>query len=166
LEIIDSYLDGMSTVDISKEMGIPISRVREIVKSKGVLRSRAEAIRLARNQGKLSSRRGVKRKPFTEQHKKRMSEAKKGSGRGVTKKPNGYIEYTAGENKGRSVHVVLMEKNIGRRIFANECVHHINGNREDNRIENLQLMTRREHAKLHAKENYKNRKIDKRGRFK
>lgn len=29
-------------------------------------------------------------------------------------------------------------------------IHHINGNRSDNRIENLQLMTRAEHAKLHA----------------
>jgi len=30
-------------------------------------------------------------------------------------------------------------------------IHHINGNRTDNRLENLQLMTRSEHASLHAK---------------
>ena len=30
-------------------------------------------------------------------------------------------------------------------------VHHINGNRSDNRLENLQLLTRAEHASLHSK---------------
>lgn len=51
----------------------------------------------------------------------------------------------------RRVHVILMEQHIGRRLKAEECVHHINGNRHDNRLENLQLMTRREHGRLEAK---------------
>ena len=48
-------------------------------------------------------------------------------------------------------HVMLMEKKIGRLLEKDEVVHHINGNKQDNRIENLQLMTRSEHMKLHNK---------------
>jgi hypothetical protein len=37
-------------------------------------------------------------------------------------------------------------------IPPNHVVHHINGNRADNRIENLQLMSKAEHQRHHAKE--------------
>lgn len=39
-------------------------------------------------------------------------------------------------------------------------IHHINGNRADNRLDNLQLLTRSEHAKLHAR--YRNPEINER----
>jgi hypothetical protein len=52
---------------------------------------------------------------------------------------------------GRQVgeHTYIMEQHIGRRINSNEVVHHTNGNRLDNRIENLELITRGEHMKIH-----------------
>ena len=66
----------------------------------------------------------------------------------------GYV-YILSRNhpKGRYVseHVLVVEKNIGRILNHNEHVHHINGIRDDNRIENLIVMTKREHHILHGK---------------
>jgi len=56
----------------------------------------------------------------------------------------------AGRRKMICEHVMIMELIIGRAILPNECVHHINGIRSDNRIENLQLMSRSSHSKLHG----------------
>ena len=54
----------------------------------------------------------------------------------------------------RRVHVILVERKIGRRLQANECVHHIDENRHNNDISNLELMTRSEHGRIHGKERY------------
>lgn len=51
---------------------------------------------------------------------------------------SGYIEICV---KGRKTfeHRLVMERHLGRQLFEHENVHHMNGNRADNRIENLEL---------------------------
>ncbi len=50
-------------------------------------------------------------------------------------------------NDGRYVaeHRLVMEEKIGRYLRPSEVIHHINGNKQDNKIENLMLLTQREH---------------------
>lgn len=47
------------------------------------------------------------------------------------------------------VHRLIMEEQINRPLSPDEIVHHINGNKLDNRIENLEIMTTAEHTAEH-----------------
>lgn len=66
--------------------------------------------------------------------------------------------YNLGKYNGKlvKVHRLVVEAYIKRNLKADEHIHHINHNKNDNRIENLQIISRQEHVKIHALERSKN----------
>jgi hypothetical protein len=68
----------------------------------------------------------------------------------------GYLACTViYDNKERKTvlqHREILEKKIGRVLNSHESAHHKNGNKRDNRPENIEVLTRSVHASIHHKD--------------
>lgn len=84
---------------------------------------------------------------------------------------DGYLKMYAAKHpyangrKEMMVHVMVMECHLKRPLSAGECVHHVNGNKQDNRLENLQLMSHADHSRHHNKQLTQTRERDVGGRY-
>lgn len=74
---------------------------------------------------------------------------------------DGYRRVTVSSYRRVREHRAVMEKYLGRKLLRNEHVHHKDGDRTNNKIENLEILTANEHSRHH----YKLRKINKYGQF-
>ena len=72
-------------------------------------------------------------------------------GRGFLIDKDGYKQFKDSLGVYRREHRLVMSKHLGRNLLRSELVHHINGNRTDNRIENLEIMSFSDHTKHHGK---------------
>ena len=61
---------------------------------------------------------------------------------------NGYIARRI-FGKKVYVHRLVMEEYLGRKLETHEHVHHINSDRTDNRLENLEVLDAGDHIRLH-----------------
>ena len=60
---------------------------------------------------------------------------------------NGYLRF---RDSNTLYHRWVKEKELGRRLEKGEIIHHINSNKLDNKPENLQILTAKEHYKIHV----------------
>lgn len=137
------YDENMSQVEVAKILGVSQKIVYNFMKRHG-----------------LKARKAVKRNQLGENNS-----SWKG-GRRIN--DQGYVEvYQPGNSHARSSgyvreHILMAEKMLGRSLIyygrydpRNEEVHHINGNKQDNRPENLLVVTAAEHRKIHNAVNKK-----------
>jgi uncharacterized protein (DUF1330 family) len=106
-------------------------------------------------------------KKYSIEHRNKLSKAAQGKHvgsksplwKGGRTKHNGYIlikklDHPFADYLGYvREHRLVMEKHLGRYLTRDEVVHHINGIRNDNRLENLQLMKDSEHRRHHKLKN-------------
>jgi len=125
----------MSTTDIAEMCNYSTSHIRRLLTEFGIKkRSRVEGVRTERSRQKRS----IKMKGKMAFDKNPMFKG-------------GYELQGYRKIGKRFEHRIIMEKVLRRKLGAYEVIHHINGNRMDNRPENLLVMTRSEHLILHQK---------------
>jgi hypothetical protein len=165
--------EGLTFKQMGARLGMATGKVFKIFKEYG-LESRPIGmipgkyhLNSARREAISKRMKGTKR---TDEQKKRLSEAKKSiyngfNGHGHTKLRNdGYVACYAPLHPHSTregyvlLHRVIMERHIGRYMERDEVAHHLNGKRDDNRIENLLLMREKEHMSMHMKKRYEERR--------
>lgn len=164
---------GKPMQEVAKELGIAVGTVYNYLNKYGIkTREQREAFEKLRENGwkypksardKISK--AKKGRKLSDETRRKMSIADKVGGIGHKKKrSDGYVyiyfpDHPKSTKDGYIMeHDLIMECLIGRHLKDDEVVHHKNKIRDDNRKENLQLMTFKEHARLHMIERYREKK--------
>lgn len=104
--------------------------------------------------GKWKCRKCYRKEYDGQQYQKNVVDNEKIEGKKRTK--GGYLKirvprHPRADRRGWVLeHIFIAEKKIGRPLKGNEQVHHINGTKDDNRLENLEVMDGIEHNRMHG----------------
>jgi hypothetical protein len=139
------------------QLRLPESEVREMFARGETLKAMAARFGCSSPGIKAALRRLGLERPFRMQPKRppRGPSSRMWHG-GRSINHEGYIRIWTPTGR-RLEHRVVMERHLGRSLKRREVVHHRNGIKTDNRIENLELTNQSEHAKHHAPEMHRAR---------
>lgn len=159
-ELYDIYvLEDKTMKEISKQYNISVGKVHQLItqykiKPKNRKTNKKWCQRISESKKGVPNYKNRGRKISEERKEKLRILKSNGIGKKI-KTTSGYIkiyfpDHPKSDKRGYILeHDLIMECNIGRWLNKDEVVHHINKIRDDNRIENLKLMTRGEHTQYH-----------------
>lgn len=165
--IKDGLKSGQSIRMMAGTLGIDHSTLSKAMRAYGItVPSRQEAATRTwknhrhPNLGKRGKNSYMYGKKLSEETKKKIKAAISGPNNyhwsgGKKRHSGGYILAYAPDHpnadKGGFVleHRLVYEAHLGRQLEPWEVIHHINEDKSDNRIENLQLLSMAEHASIH-----------------
>ena len=165
------YIDEERTVrEISEMLNASVGKIHKFIKLYGLTRDKYTQRAKDKMHRNLCEWHNTHTSPMRGKHlsdetRQKISASHKGKqykpsqyGGHIKQRADGYIYVYVPNHPYASKdgyvmeHILTMERVVGRYITRDEVVHHINHVRNDNRIENLQLMTFKEHASLHMRE--------------
>ena len=158
------YVDKKSIKEVAKTLGVSTGYLFNYMKDNGFEKRKPGehniGVTISEEHKKIISA-THKGKVLSQETKDKISKAHFKGGIGQKKKrKDGYMaiyfpEHPQANSEGFIMeHHLVMECFIGRHLREDEVVHHINHIRDDNRLENLKLMTFTEHARLHMIERH------------
>lgn len=161
-ELQSLYNKEYSIKDIANLLGMSVGKIYKYFKIYGIT-TRKQGLSTEKALREFRYKRKIK--PWSSKNVKRSAETKEkisiSKSAGIGKKSiskTGYVRiYFPDHPKSDSYgyifeHDLIMECNLGRWLNKDEIVHHKNGIKTDNRIKNLEVLTRSEHMSLHRKE--------------
>jgi hypothetical protein len=168
------WKDGLSGKEIAKLLGCSSAAVCMRMKASGIKARHASSYPPSDAQRDAWRENGKKLSSYPNAKTAQAANGKKNKGKRKQpdyefgghekKRGDGYIKVYVPDHPHCTAdgyvmkHILVMEKTIGRFMTTDECVHHINHIRDDNRIENLRLMTKSDHMSMHMKERHANRR--------
>lgn len=164
------YIEEKKTMrQTADELGVAVGTVHKLLHRYGIeVRKQGGKGKVLTEEHKKAISRRHKGKCVPDEVRKKISDSLTIGGIGYKKKRcDGYIgihfpDHPKSSKEGFIMeHVLVMECLIGRWLKDDEVVHHINGKRDDNKKENLQLMTKKEHASYHMKKRHEERRRNK-----
>ena len=149
--LIALYESGMSIKKIAELAGCSVGASQSALRwAKVRFRSIKEGVKLAFPEGRSG-----------EKHPQ-WAGGRRGAGKDMTYVYIYSPDHPFSADKGYVMeHRLVMEKKLGRFLTHDEIVHHINGIKNDNRVENLELTKRGEHTKQHFKNSFKTTELEK-----
>lgn len=149
------FIQELTLTEIGKIYNVSYCTARLWALEAGIQPKSPKVRMTQRTKEKMSrSHKGKPHKAFTEEQRQNIRKSRlawsEANAKRIRTKKSGYRVFTVGDKVGKFEHRVIMENFLERKLMPDEVVHHINGNKADNRIENLQVMTRAEHTRYHC----------------